>query len=104
MAVMSVAVVTVKPGRYDDFLKQQRMAEAQLKNAGAKNLRLVVGLTAGEASGSFVTTWEADDFTEYGRVTDAFFAGGGAELLMELNSADSPIGGWQGSTYVDVPH
>ena len=50
-----------------------------------------------------VTTWEADDFTEYGRVTDAFFGGGGAELLMELSSADSPIAGWQGSTYVDVP-
>ena len=104
MAVMSVAILTVKPGRYEDFLKQQRMAEALLKNAGAKNLRLVVGLTAGEASGSMVTTWEADDFTEYGRVTDAFFGGGGAELLMELSSADSPIAGWQGSTYVDVPH
>jgi hypothetical protein len=104
MAVMSVAVLTVKPGRYEDFLKQQRMAEALLKNAGAKNLRLIVGLTAGEASGSMVTTWEADDFTEFGRVTDAFFANGGAELMMELNSADSPIGGWQASTFVDIPH
>jgi hypothetical protein len=39
MAVMSVSVVTVKPGRFEDFVKLQRKAEALLKNAGAKNLR-----------------------------------------------------------------
>jgi hypothetical protein len=51
-----------------------------------------------------VATWEADDFTEFGRVTDEFLAGGGAELMTDLSDTDSPIAGWQGSTYVDVPH
>jgi heme-degrading monooxygenase HmoA len=103
MAVMSVTIVTVKPGRYDDFLAMTARADQMLEKAGAKNIRLIVGLTAGEASGSMVTTWEAEDFTAYGRVTDKFFANGGAELMGEIGGADSPILGWQGSTYVDVP-
>src|SRR5690349_14608889 len=103
MAVMSVTILQVKPGRYDDYLAVTARADKMLEKAGAKNIRLIVGLTAGEASGSMVPTWEADDFTSHGKVTDAFFANGGAELLAELGGADSPILGWQSSTYVDVP-
>ena len=101
---MSVTVLMVKPGRYDDFLKQQKEAEALLEKCGAKNLRLIVGLAAGEASGSIVTTYEADDFTAYGKIMDAFFAGGGTEVMEAISGADSPIASWQSSTYVDVPH
>ena len=104
MAVMSVTVVSVKPGRYDEFLKQQNDVEALLKKCGAKNQRLIVGLTAGEASGSMVTTYEADDFEAYGKIMDAFFSGGGTEIMETISAADSPIAGWQSSTYVDVPH
>jgi hypothetical protein len=103
MAVMSVNIVQVKPGRYDDYLAMTARADEMLEKAGAKNTRLIVGLAAGEASGSMVSTWEADDFTSYGKVTDAFFANGGAELMGDLGGADSPILGWQSSTYVDVP-
>jgi len=104
VAITSVTVLAVKPGRYDDFLKQQNEAEALLEKCGAKNLRLMVGLTAGEASGSIVTTFEADDFTAHGKVMDAFFAGGGVEIMQAINGEDSPIATWQSSTYVDVPH
>jgi hypothetical protein len=104
MAVMSVAILTVKPGRFDDFLKIQTKAEGLLEKAGAKNQRLVVGLTAGEASGSMVSIFETDDFTDYGRVLDKVFAEGGSELMMQIGAADSPIAAWQGATYVDVPH
>jgi hypothetical protein len=103
MAVMSVTILQVKPGRYEDYLAVSARADEMLEKAGAKNIRLIVGLAAGEASGSMVSTWEADDFTSHGKVTDAFFANGGAEFLGELGGADSPILGWQTSTYVDVP-
>jgi hypothetical protein len=104
MAVISVTVLAVKPGRYDDFAKQQKDAEALLEKCGAKNLRLMVGLTAGEASGSMVSTFEADDFEAHGKVLNAFFAGGGTEIMQAISGADSPIASWQSSTYVDVPH
>jgi hypothetical protein len=103
VAITSVTVLAVKPGRYDDFLKQQKDAEALLEKCGAKNLRLMVGLTAGEASGSIVTTFEADNFTAHGKVMDAFFAGGGVEIMQAISGEDSPISTWQSSTYVDVP-
>jgi hypothetical protein len=104
MAVMSVTIIAVKPGRMDDYLDIVRRSEQLLTDCGAKNVRLIVGLAAGEASGSMVTTWEADDFTEYGRVTDGFFSKGGVEIMNENGAADSPILSWQSSTYVDVPH
>jgi hypothetical protein len=104
MAVMSVTIVTVKPGRFEDYLAMAKRSEGLLTDCGAKNVRLIVGLAAGEASGSMVTTWEADTFTEYGKVTDAFFEKGGTEIMNENGSADSPIVSWQSSTYVDVPH
>jgi hypothetical protein len=104
MAIVSVAALTIKPGRFEDFLKQQRMSEALLKNAGAQNLRLMVGLVAGEASGSVVATFEAEDFKAYGEVVHNFFTGGGAEVMAAIGAEDSPIASWQASTYVDVPH
>ena len=58
----------------------------------------MVGLTAGEASGSIVTTFEADDFTAHGKVMDAFFAGGGVEIMQAISGEDSPIASWQSST------
>jgi hypothetical protein len=103
MAVMSVTIMSVKPGMYQQFLEGQKEANALLEKSGAKNLRLIVGLTAGEASGSMVSTWEADDFTAYGKVTDAFFSSGGVEIMESIIGADSPIANWQSSTYVDVP-
>ncbi len=103
MAVMNVSTITVKPGRFEDYLKLTAKAEALLTKCGAKNVRLIAGLSAGEASGTIVSTWEADDFTEFGKVTDAFFAGGGQELMGEVGGEDSPIAHWAGSTWVDVP-
>ena len=103
MAVMSVTVLTVKPGRYEDFLKEQEKSDALLKKAGAKNLRLVAALSAGEASGSVVAAFEADDWTAYGKVVDAFFASGGDAVMNDISAEDSPIARWQSSIYVDIP-
>jgi hypothetical protein len=104
MAVMSVTVLTIKPGRFADYLESTKATDALLEKCGAKNLRLISGLVAGEGSGSIVATWEADDFTAFGKVTDAFFANGGVEVMEGTGSADSPIANWQSSTFVDIPH
>jgi hypothetical protein len=103
MAVMSVTVMTIKPGRYADFLAGTKEADALLEKCGAKNLRLIAGLAAGEASGTIVATWEADDFEAFGKVSQAFFTSGGTELLEGTGAEDSPIAHWQNSMYVDIP-
>ena len=51
-----------------------------------------------------MTTFEADDFAAHGKVMDAFFAGGGTDIMQAITGEDSPIASWQSSTYVDVPH
>jgi hypothetical protein len=103
MAVLNVTVLTVKPGRMDDYLESTSRAEALLEKAGAKNQRLMATLTAGPESGTVISTWEADSFAEQGQVTDAFFANGGAELMEEISGADSPVATWANSILVDIP-
>jgi heme-degrading monooxygenase HmoA len=103
MAVMNVSVITVKPGRMKDYLESTARAEELLTKAGAKNLRLMATLTAGSESGTIISTWEADDFTTYGKVTDAFFASGGSEVMEETGGEDSPIATWANSLVVDLP-
>jgi hypothetical protein len=83
-------------------LKTQTQSEALLVKSGAKNPRLIAAMAAGEASGSLVSTWEADDWAKYGQVLEAFFSGGGDAVMMEISAEDSPISSWS-STYVDIP-
>ena len=103
MAIMSVTIMTIKPGRYADFLAGTAETDELLKKCGAKNLRLLAGLAAGEGSGSIVSTWEADDFADFGKVSQAFFTNGGVEVMEGVGSADSPVASWQNSTFVDIP-
>lgn len=102
MGVMSVTVMTIKPGRYADFLAGTKDSDALLEKCGAKNLRLIAGLAAGEGSGTIVATWEAEDFEAFGKVSQAFFTSGGAEIMEGTSAADSPIASWQNSTFVDI--
>jgi hypothetical protein len=103
MAVMNVTVLTIKPGRMEDYLASCDRSDAMLEKAGAKNLRLMATLTAGPESGVVISTWEADTFTDLGQVTDTFFANGGAELMAETGAEDSPIASWANSIVVDIP-
>jgi hypothetical protein len=60
-------------------------------------------LVAGEATGTFVFTYEADDFSGYGAVQDKFFADpDGMAMVQSTGSGASPIRGFQGALYVDV--
>ena len=103
MAIMSVTVMTIKPGRYAEFLAGTAEADELLKKSGAKNLRLIAGLAAGEGSGTIVSTWEADDFEDFGKISQAFFENGGTDVMEGVGSADSPVASWQNSIFVDIP-
>ena len=102
MAVTNVTVLTLKPGRYDDFLKFHTRIEELWAKAGAQNQRLMGAGAAGEASGSIVATWEAEDFEKFGQVMNSFFTSGGSDLASETRGADSPIATWQISIYQDI--
>jgi hypothetical protein len=96
--------LTVKPDRYEDFLAVNRQAKALLEKAGAKNIRLLFALTAGEASGSFVLTSEADDLAAAGTVLDKFLADPeGVALFETVNSSAGPTATFGASTWIEVP-
>jgi len=104
MAVVSVTTLTVKPDRYESFLETTRKSKALLERSGAKSVRLIAALSAGEASGSVALTWEADDFGAQGAVMDRFLADPeGLALVMSSNTSDGPTAAFQSSIWVDVP-
>ena len=74
MAVVSVTTLMVKPDRLEDFLDTARKSKAILEKHGGRNIRLLAALVAGEATGSFVTTCESDDFAASGALLDKFLA------------------------------
>jgi len=103
MAVISVTTLTVKPDKYEAFLDQNRKAKTILERCGAKNVRLMGTIVAGQASGTLAMTWEADDNASYGAVMDKFLADpDGLALLMQSNSADGPTAAFQGSIWGDI--
>jgi hypothetical protein len=104
MAVVYTGTATVKPDRYEDYLNLIRKTKTLIERAGGKNLRLLVALVAGEATGTFVVTYEADDFAAFGTLNEKFFADPEAEAVMSsLSTSASPIPGYQGTLWLDVP-
>jgi len=104
MTVVSVTALTVKPDRYEDFLAMTRKTKAIMERCGAKNIRLLAGITAGEASGTLALSAEYDDFTDAGRALDKFLADAeGLALMTQSNSAAGPTASWQGSSWIEVP-
>jgi hypothetical protein len=104
MAVVSVTTLTSKPDRYEDLLADIRKAKAILEKSGARNVRLLAALTAGEATGSLASTFEVDDFAAQGAVMDKFLADAeGLALIQQSNTTASPIAGFQSTIWVDVP-
>ena len=104
MSVLSSTVIRVKPGRWNDFLKLMRTTSHVLTSSGAKRFRLVSGIAAGPASGTIVIVWEADDWEDYGQVSQRFFADpAGIDLLMQSTTPEGPTLSWENSVYIDVP-
>jgi hypothetical protein len=99
MAVVSVTTLTPKPDRYEDTLADVRKVKAILEKNGARNVRLLAALVAGQATGSLVMTAETDDFAANGAVLDKFLADPeGLALISAVNTSAGPITGFQGST------
>jgi hypothetical protein len=104
MAVVGVVTSTVKPDRYEDFLDLNRKVKLVVERAGVKNVRLMAGLVAGQATGSFVFTVEADDFAAYGAAIDKYLADPEGQLIQSLlGTSNSPIAELQYTLWVDVP-
>ena len=103
MTVLSVTTLSIKPGRYEDFLASIQKSKSLLEKHGAKNVRLIVSMS-GQTSGSFALTHEADDYTDAGRITDKFLADPeGLAATMESGTAESPVVSWQPSTWMEIP-
>jgi hypothetical protein len=104
MAVVLASTVTVKPDRFEEFLELNRKSKPLLEKAGAKNFRVLAGLVAGEATGSFVVTFEADDFAAWGSMMGNFLGDPeGQAFMSSLSTGASPIPGYQSAIWVDVP-
>jgi len=63
--------LTIKPDRFEDFLATTKKSKSILEKCGAKNVRLIVGMS-GQSSGSFVLTSEANDHAASGAILDKF--------------------------------
>jgi hypothetical protein len=104
MAVVSVTTLNVKPDGFEGAVTDARKVKAIMEKAGAKNIRLLAALVAGEATGTLVFTYEADDFAAQGAVQDKFFADPeGVALTQRVNTTAGSVAGFQGALYVDVP-
>jgi hypothetical protein len=70
MAVVSVTTFTAKPDRFEDAVADVRKVKAIFEKLGARNVRLLAALVAGEATGGLASTFEADDFASQGALQD----------------------------------
>jgi hypothetical protein len=105
VAIVSVGAVTIKPDRFQDYLDQvARPSKALIEKHGGKNVRLLAGLVAGEATGSLSFVFEVDDWAAYGDFGQGFFGDPeGVAQVASPNSSASPVAGYQSSVWVDVP-
>jgi hypothetical protein len=104
MAVLTATILSYRPDRWEDFLGDMRKAKAILEKSGARNVRLLAAVTAGEASGSMVSTFEVDDFAAQGAVMDKFLADPeGSALFQQITTTGGATTAFQASIWVDVP-
>jgi hypothetical protein len=102
MAVVTTTIIQVKPDRFQEYLDVVRKTKSVVEQAGGKNVRLLAGLVAGQATGSIVFISEADDFAAAGAVVDKAIADPEIQKVLALGDA-SPMAGFQTSLFIDVP-
>jgi hypothetical protein len=103
MAVVTTTVVTVKPGRFEEYVeKMARPSKAITERNGGRNVRLLAGVVAGEATGALVITNEADDFAAAGATIDKSLADPDTQTRMSLGD-DNPIASYQVSQWIEIP-
>ena len=104
MAVAEVTTLTVKPDRLEAYVDRARKFKAAIEREGAKNVRLLSAVVAGEATGSLAFIAEYDSFAAAGAGIDALMASAqGAESYAVIQSSESPVENVQTAFWVDVP-
>jgi hypothetical protein len=104
MAVVQVVTVAVKPDRMEDYLALVRRIKPLLEKCGDRNIRVLTGVVAGEATGSVVFSAEVDDFAAAGGALDKFLADPEGQAAMATTTAsDSPTASYQVSYWMDIP-
>jgi hypothetical protein len=103
MTVETTTVVTLKPGRFEDYIqKMARPSKAIVEKYGGRNVRLLAGLVGGEATGTLVISTEADGFAAAGAVMDKNLSDPDTQKRMALGE-DSPIASYQVSQWIEIP-
>jgi hypothetical protein len=96
-------IIEVKPDRFQDYIeKMARPSKALVEKYGGKNVRLLAGLVAGEATGTLVIINEADDFAAAGAVMDKNLSDPDTQKRMALGG-DNPIASCQISQWIEIP-
>jgi hypothetical protein len=103
MTVVSTTNIALKPGGYEAFLDQTRKSKELLERCGAKKVRVLATLLAGQATGGIALAWEAGDHAKYGAVMDKFLADPeGSAMIIRTSGADSPIASFQSSLWIEI--
>jgi hypothetical protein len=102
MAVVTTTIVEVKPDRFQEWLDVMRKVKPIMEKAGAKNTRVLVGLVAGQQTGTVVVSQESDDFAAAGAMFDQVFADPEIQKALALGEGN-PMTAWQTSQFIDVP-
>ena len=98
MAVISVATLT-SGDNWEQFLEANKTAKAILEKYGAKNVRLLAPVAGAEPSGTFHSTFEADDLATLGKILDSIYADPDMLALMMSGASSS----WTSSILGDIP-
>jgi hypothetical protein len=97
MAVITITALHLKPGaKWEDVQKSIKKGNDLARKHGAENVTTMVGMAAGEATGTVTLLSTAADWTKYGQVQDAILADPEMQALM--TDPNRPAGRW--STYV----
>ena len=102
MAVVTVATMQVKPDGMEALMERFRKAKTIFESAGGRNVRVLSGVVAGEATGMVTFLCESDDFAQFGALMDKVSAD--PEIAAQTaNTSDSPVPGYQLTVWVDLP-
>ena len=101
MTVIAVSTAKIKEGRrLGDYLKTWPETKSRYEKHGARNVRLMVAVDAGEATGTLAVSYETDDFAAHGAVQDGILSD--REALSAAMGPDAPTFATQLSTWNEL--
>ena len=98
MAVISVATLTAGDS-WEAFLDSNKKSKIILEKYGAKNVRLLAPVAGATPSGTFHSTFEADDLAAPGKILDAVYADPDILEMMQSGASSS----WTTSILGEIP-